>query len=710
MKLSKAEIRREIEKISSSYSPDEIFSSTYFYQIIQAVVTSACEALKRIPMVKAFCDSDDNFTACTEGSIVRINTLGPLIRERDTNWEKYVNIVGHTIHECGHVLFTDFIEFKKLMDGWTDKEFTFYPKKPDIDGIDSDEIAKYLDEHPNYKRMFLYEMKNIQNIMEDVYIENCLFDAFDGVATLGLAKSREELYRQGPIETEIFDRVLSGEISPLIAFSQILLGQRTGYPAKQGEHLNDEQKDVRDLIYSYLDMCDEEIDRLKWEPNGKKRCEMLNRILVKVKPLLPEPPDNEDMEDPNAAINEMIKKLLDQLSEEGEEGGNTGESNDDGQSSSDYSDEAADQQTSTSGQMSKDAGMSAVPQGNSRPVNSKAPDQQETEQSKRDAQKKADSDEACKHQFEQAVKEMATSEFEDKDEQQHSSELQEEANQIKAEAEQGRGAGGQSTEFRVDRIDVGDNQRQTYNEVFAEVATTSRHLSKKLSNLLKDREQESCDSGYLMGQRFNARDVVHNDGKYFSRISVPDGKLRVCFGILVDESGSMYGRKTESARRATILLEDTLRNLNVPFMICGHTTGWSDEVLIRSFVDFDTNDGKDRYRLADITAMYGNTDGGAITYVGEKLLKRPEEQKVLIVISDGQPSGTSFYSYDYNEDTTMAVNYYRKKGINVFGAVVDEWELVSRLYGEQYSFDCRNGQELERQLIRLVKKYVKTMN
>jgi nitric oxide reductase activation protein len=164
-----------------------------------------------------------------------------------------------------------------------------------------------------------------------------------------------------------------------------------------------------------------------------------------------------------------------------------------------------------------------------------------------------------------------------------------------------------------------------------------------------------------MGQRFNARDVVHNDGKYFSRISVPDGKLRVCFGILVDESGSMYGRKTESARRATILLEDTLRNLNVPFMICGHTTGWSDEVLIRSFVDFDTNDGKDRYRLADITAMYGNTDGGAITYVGEKLLKRPEEQKVLIVISDGQPSGTSFYSYDYNEDTTMAVNYYRKK-------------------------------------------------
>ena len=707
MKLSKTEIRREIEKISSSYSPDEIFSSTYFYQILQAIVTSACEALKRIPMVSAFCDSGNNFTACTEGKTVRINTLGPLIRDRETNWEKYVNIVGHTIHECGHILFTDFVELEHLTDGWLNDEFTFYPLKPRIGGIDSDEIAKYLDEHPNYKKMFLYEMKNIQNVMEDVYIENCLFDAFDGVATLGLAKSREELYRQGPVETEIYDRVLNGEISPLIAFTQILLGQRTGYPAKEGEHLTDDQKSVKELIYSYLDMCDEEIDRLKWEPSGKKRCELLNRILVKVKPLLPEPPDDEDMEDPNSAINEMIKKLLDQLSEEGEKGEGEGENQNNGQSSSDYSDETADKQTSMSGQMSQEAGMSAVPQGSSRPVNSKAPDQEQTEQSKKDAQKKADSDTACQHQFEQAVKDMATSEFEDKDEENHSFELQEEANQIKANAEQGRGLDGHSTGFQVERVHVDELQRETYNMVYSEVAVTSKHLAKKLSNLLKEREQESSDSGYLMGQRFNARDVVRGDGKYFSRISVPDGKLRACFGVLVDESGSMYGSKTANARKATILLEDTLRNLNVPFMICGHTTNYGDDVLIRSFVDFDTNDGKDRYRLADINALYGNTDGGAITYIGEKLLKRPEELKVLIVISDGKPSGVSFYSSDEDEDTTMAVNYYRKKGVNVFGAVVDEYDEVSRLYGGQYSFDCRTGQELEHQLIRLIKKYVK---
>ena len=84
-----------------------------------------------------------------------------------------------------------------------------------------------------------------------------------------------------------------------------------------------------------------------------------------------------------------------------------------------------------------------------------------------------------------------------------------------------------------------------------------------------------------------------------------------------------------------------------------------------------------------------------------------EEQKVLIVISDGQPCGPSFYSVDPDEDTVLAIKQYRKKGINIFGAVVDEWEKVSHLYGEQYAFDCKDGKELERQLIRLVKRYIR---
>ena len=401
MRLNKAEIRREIEKISSSYTSDEIFSSPYFKDILQAIVTSACEPLRRIPNVESFCDQQSDFTACTEGTRVLINTMGPLIRERDSNWDKYVNIVGHTIHECGHVLFTDFIQMANMLNAWLDDEFGFYPEVPKVEGTDSERIAGYLDEHPNYRRILVNEMKNIQNIMEDVYIENRLFEKFDGVAVLGLAKSREELWRIGPYEDEFYDSVLEGKISPLSCYSQLLLSKRTGYPLKEVDDLGEEQKEVKKLMDCYFDLTEEEIDRLKWESDGKERCRLFNRLLVKLQPLLPEPPDNEDMKDPNEEIRKMLEELMRELSksqnqEEGEgdpsqaaqpekssfsqsaenqeqPGTNTGSSND-------YSESQAQEQINQSNQMAENAGMSAVSQGSSKPVESGSPDRNAAEQ------------------------------------------------------------------------------------------------------------------------------------------------------------------------------------------------------------------------------------------------------------------------------------------------------------------------------------------
>ena len=719
MKLSKSEIRREIEKISSSYSTGEIFSSPYLNEILQAIVTSACESLNRIPQVESICDPSSDFTACTEGTRVMINTLGPLIRERDTNWDKYTNVVGHVIHECGHVLFTDFIEQMNMFYAWLDEDsFSFYPENPDVKGINTTEIIDYMNSHPNYRNIFINEMKGIQNCMEDVYIENRLYEQFDGVATLGLAKSREELYRIAPTEKEIYDRVLEGQITPLIAFSQVLLTRRTGYPDKVGGPLNEEEKEVQDLIYSALDQCNQEIDRLKWEEKGIDRCRMLNRIFVKVRPLLPEPPDNQDLQNPQQALQEMLEQIQKELenqqnaSEEGEGGSQQQQGGSQSSAGNDYSSEQAESQTEKSKQMSQQAGASTVPQGCTRPVKAGEPDKTASENSKQQSNAQAQSSEACQRKFEQAVKDVAKKEFEAKDEKQHSKELKKEAGEIeKALNEGNRGSSSFSGKLNIDRAVAEDYEVSTYNSIFSEVSTTSKHLAKKLSNILQEkRETESVDSGYLMGQRFNARDVVHGDGKYFSRISEPDGKLRVCFGVLVDESGSMgwsdHGAsKAEKARKATILLEDTLRKLDVPFMIVGHTTkGYG--VALKSYVDFDTNDGKDCYRLAGITGHNNNIDGAAISYVGEKLLKRPEEVKVMIVISDGRPCGGSYYSENADTDTTLAIKHYRKKGVNVFGAIVDSFSSVSTLYGEEFCFDCSEGRELERQLCRLVKRYL----
>ncbi len=706
MKLSKAEIRREIEKISSTYKTDELFSQDAFFEILQAVVTSACEPLNRVPRLLAQCNVGSDFTACTEGTEVRVNTLSPLVREVDTSWGKYVNCVGHIIHECGHVLFTDFVEYNKQVDGWQNEgDFVFYPNKPKVEGIDTDKIIEYLNTHPNYRKILVNEMLTLQNVVEDIYIENRCYEKFDGVATLGLANTNLELYRTSPLYNEILEHVVTGKIFPITAFHQTLLMLKAGQGLKRGIELSKEQQEVDDLINQYLEICEEELDLLKWESDGKIRCDLLNRILVKIMPLLPTPPDNEDAKDPSEEFKKMIEKIKNQLGNSKDQG-EGGQSDSEQGSSNDYSSEQVTKSNANSNDMASKNGATVVPKGYSKPVDEEA-DQEKSSVNKKQAENACKDEDVCKHKYEDAVKQTATKQFEQKDEQNHQQELQKEADDIDSKSKSRGFYSGRK--LKLVRPTYESTFVYDYENIYSEVQRCSKSLTRKMLSILKDREEESCDSGYIMGQRFNPKDVVHNDGKYFSKISVPDGKLRVCFGVLVDESGSMDGSKISKAKKATILLEDTLRNLNTPHIICGHTTGY-EGIIINNYVDFDTNDNKDKYRLAQIKAEYGNVDGAAITYMGEKLLKRPEEQKVLIVISDGLPAGVSYYSANNSdEDTILAIKKYRKSGVNVFGAVIDDYEDVSKLYGEQYCLDCREDGALEKNLIRLIKKYLKNI-
>lgn len=682
---SKAELSREIEKKASTYTDEELFSSPYFYEHLQSTIDAVCNKLDRVPFIDAFCDAKNNLTACTEGNYIEINTLGPLIREMPTNWEKYVNIFGHITHECGHVLFTDFKQLNPLRMAWNDKDFYFYPSTPDVEG--AEDFANYLKTHPNYRMIFVHEMMDIANIIEDVYIENRIYEHFDGLCSAGLHKTNDEKYRLAPTEEELIAMILAGQQTPLSVAKCIMQLRKLGYNNKMmGMELPEQVQMIKDFIYEGLAEVDEELDQLAWEQDGLKRCELLNKVFVKLRPLLPEPDDNQDYQNGDS-----------DNSQEGEG---------DGQESNDYSKEQAQNLNSNSDNASKKSGMSQQAKGDSSPVNSGKPDKEKAEENKEHSKELSDSKDALKDEFKKAQKQIAKAEVQTQDEEEHQKELQKEADKINDDASNQRGFD-MFDGFKIVRQSTNDMgyYKSTYPSLFRSVERTSTNLVRKIRNILKDRDYESLESGLLMGTKFNARDVYRNDGKYFSRINEPDGDIRVAFGVLVDESGSMGERKSSVARNAAILLENTLRNLGVPLLLVGHTSEYG-ECKLFPYVDFDTNDDCDKYRLCGIRARSGNIDGAAITYVGEKLLKRPEQIKVMIVISDGLPAGVSFYDeFDRNNDTKLAIAKYRKKGIKVFGAIVDSVELVQNIYSPEYSFDCTSNLALEQQLVKLIKKY-----
>ena len=146
--------------------------------------------------------------------------------------------------------------------------------------------------------------------------------------------------------------------------------------------------------------------------------------------------------------------------------------------------------------------------------------------------------------------------------------------------------------------------------------------------------------------------------------------------IVVDQSGSMSGRKIALAQQTCIVLSEALERVGVPFGIVGFTCGWHGvglganpaskarhdtlyrEVASRSANGFarleplieyvyksaDDSLAKSRPLLSLMTDQYmaNNADGDSIMRIAKRLVKtRKENRKIMIVLSDGQPVAAS---------------------------------------------------------------------
>ena len=695
---SKAEIRREIEKVSSEYSAYDLFSSRYFAEMLQATITAVCEKLGRIPDIATVCDEESDMTACTNGLHILVNTQAPFVSSLDTNWKQYIANIGLTVHECGHVLFTDFANQNPMLTGWITGKFEFYPETPNITG--AKELKKLMNEYPNLRKVYVSAMRGIVNAIEDAYIENRLRENFDGLAVAGLELDNQTMFEQASSLNEMLDNCIAGDLLPIhVAHNIILMRYKVGRDVRVEEPLEGMKLMLYSAIEGVIAPCDALIKKLSWEQNGVKRCEMFNELFVRLFQLMPPLPKDDMGEGTQDGDSESEGEKATAENESGK-----GKSGD--ETSRDYSDSETEGMMSSGMAEEQQSGQSQEPVGDTSGIR-----QSDSKEKQDEANAKAEngrrlssSTESMERELKKALKEAVTNKVLEVDEMQHVADLRKEVAIIKHEIEKIMG-GSRLKDYSLTRSKTGN--KEVYSEVFKEVRKTSRNLTRKIENILKERECESVDSGFLMGQRFNAKDVVNRDGKYFSRQVIPDGKAEVAFGVLIDESGSMSARdKYITARKAAITIEDTLKNLGIPNLIVGHTEKSWGTCELKVYSDFATNDGKDSYRLADIGAGGGNIDGAAVTYIGEKLLKRPEKIKVMIVISDGLPAGSSFYADNANEDTKLAVSNYRKKNINVFGAVVDQFEQVAEIYGKDYVFDCRSDGALEKELVKIIKKFV----
>ena len=167
----------------------------------------------------------------------------------------------------------------------------------------------------------------------------------------------------------------------------------------------------------------------------------------------------------------------------------------------------------------------------------------------------------------------------------------------------------------------------------------------------------------------------------------------------------------EASRKAAMLLYEYARGIQVPVMVSGHHTS-SGSVIYSVFTDFDSpNQKKDGYRIAKMEAGGSNRDGFALAITADILSRRPEEYKVLYIISDGQPADYSqgrFYSGDpAKADIQSVIKKYEQKGVEFAAcAIGSDKDLIENIYGEKRFVDIANLDLLPRTMAEMLKKRI----
>lgn len=249
--------------------------------------------------------------------------------------------------------------------------------------------------------------------------------------------------------------------------------------------------------------------------------------------------------------------------------------------------------------------------------------------------------------------------------------------------------------------------RQKENNLFEfqfKLKTFRRQINKlkeSLSRLLveesaSDRVYSDCGTIYAnkawrIGRSSNNR-VFYKD--------IDNGKGRYVIDILLDSSGSQTSKQFMVAIQAYIMAT-ALTLAGIPNRVMGFQS-FLDYTILKRFRDY--ND--DVRKCEDIFEYYcsgNNRDGLAIKATCDGLLERDEENKILIILSDGKPNdvkigkdssrsirGEMAYKGVVGiKDTATEVRRARKQGIMVLGVFTgkeEDLEVEKKIYGKDFVY------------------------
>lgn len=182
--------------------------------------------------------------------------------------------------------------------------------------------------------------------------------------------------------------------------------------------------------------------------------------------------------------------------------------------------------------------------------------------------------------------------------------------------------------------------------------------------------------------------------------------------VLLDISQSTRNRVGQSTdtilsveRKAASVLGMAMQRVGDPFAMAGFCSDGRNDVRIYPVKDFTAPfDTACLCRLNGLRGGLSTRLGAALRYCGDRLAAQKSERKLLLVITDGQPSDRDVTDGRYlTEDARQAVSALRTKGIDTFAVALgsDGIETLPRIFNRRNYLVIDRVQQLPERLTRL---------
>lgn len=686
MRTSHTAIRKRIAEEKSKLTDEQLFASPQFAAYLTDIAEGTTGRYRRKSSVRTYWDALPHADiAHTDNRVITVNAGNYLTRSFPTRSLKADSLLGIVGHECGHILFSDFTmlaTYHQALSGGR-----FYPQEPeDLSAKQARslrEIGEFLEEKDEAVINALSSIAHsLVNMMEDVYIEGRMCDAFPGSLKTGILLNNLRFAEEMDSVTEEIDH----QHHEVFIVANLLIQY-----AKTGDinNLGGYKGPYLDTVYE----CIPYVDDAAYDDDARVRFDAANKMLLLLWPYM-ESYIRQVREDIKNHTNKAETEMGEQLAGgaplpgglgkpvSGKKGKHDPGSDEDDrnqlQQALDYEDGRLELEKTDEIGEDGDGGTSRTSDYAGAGYVSQAADDME-------------------RILTQLAEDAAYASYE----QELSEELQAESDKIRY------GNAHRGVHVNVNRMAYVDpSYMEAYRKVAPPLLLISKRLQKQISQILKDYKEGGKLDNLPLGKRINVRNAVRNDGRLFYKLKLPNDRTDIAVAILNDESGSMSSSdRITYARSASIILHDFCKGLDIPVAIYGHTE--FDDVELYAYAEFDSIDNKDQYRLMDMSARCGNRDGAALRYVAERLMTRPEAIKLLIIISDGQPAGDNYYGTEAEADLRGIKKEYSSKGIQLFAAAIgSDKPNIQRIYRDGF-LDITNLEKLPVNLGKLIIQKIK---